>query len=433
MTLEPAEADSPVSQAADLSASLTDIALVTYPADLTLVSRVPISRLTAADGTALEWLMSGQAARGGPAELLDGVMARLVAAGQPIFRATLHMSTLHPQLLGFSANWRGDLGVCDELQVKSHMRQTDEYRFSPLRPVIEERRSIRVDPRDPEAQALYPLMSSLAKAGATDYWAFPLPEAEGLYNIMTVSTQCPNGFSASVMSAVEDMLPALALNVDVVSRKRIAENILDAYVGRRTGRRVLAGDIARGTGETIDAIIWVSDMRNFTGLSDTLDGPTVVALLNAYFERTVAVVHAEGGEVLKFIGDGLLAIFPISQKRPAEAAAQAALNAARGALAAIDMLRPDDAGQHWAPLGMGIALHRGPIFFGNIGAPDRVDFTAIGPAVNLAARIEPLSKTVHRRLLMTQDVAALLEEPVDDLGFFEFRGVGQAVEVFASA
>src|SRR4051794_14776069 len=113
MTLELAHnTESPLPpQAGDPPPSLTDIALVTYPADLTLVSRVPISRLTPADGTALEWLMSGQAARGGPAELLDGVMARLVVAGQPIFRATLHMSTLHPQLLGFSANWRGDLGV----------------------------------------------------------------------------------------------------------------------------------------------------------------------------------------------------------------------------------------------------------------------------------------------------------------------------------
>jgi adenylate cyclase len=361
------------------------------------------------------------------------VMARLVAARLPFFRSTLHMSTLHPQLLGFTANWRADLGVCDEVQVRNHIRETDDYLQSPLRPIFEEGREVRLDPRDPADAARYPLMVSLAAAGGTDYWAFPVKRSEDRYNIMTVATQCPGGFPVAAVAGLKALLPALALNVDIVSRKRIAENILDAYLGRRSGRRVLAGEIQRGSGETIDAIVWVADMRDFTGLSDRLDGPDMVRLLNSYFGRLVDAVHAERGEVLKFIGDGLLAIFPISEHRSAGEAAAAALGAARAALAAIDRLAATVAGESGQVLDMGIALHRGPVYFGNIGAADRVDFTVIGPAVNLAARVEPLTKQVKRRLLLTREVADLLDAPFEDMGDFALRGVALPERIFAAA
>src|SRR5262245_19584704 len=155
-----------------------------YPPDVQLVRRRPISRLSADDGTALDWLMSGTAmTSAGPAELLDGVIARLVAADQPIERATLLMSTLHPQLVGITANWRGDLGICDEVEVNAHVRETTDYLTSPLRPIIEEGRSIRLNPQDPAAGSTYPIMQTLAADGFSDYWGFPL-KIDGLQFIL---------------------------------------------------------------------------------------------------------------------------------------------------------------------------------------------------------------------------------------------------------
>jgi adenylate cyclase len=187
----------------------------------------------------------------------------------------------------------------------------------------------------------------------------------------------------------------------------------------------------------IDAIVWVSDMRGYTKLSDRLEGAEMIRLLNAYFERQVEAIHAEDGEVLKFMGDGMLAIFPIGPERSAAEAAAAALRAARAGLAAVRALNGADGHAlaiktEWRPIDMAIALHRGPVFFGNIGSADRLDFTVTGPAVNLAARVEPLAKETGRRLLMTKAVAELVEGPLDSLGSFVFRGLAEPVAVFAA-
>ena len=382
--------------------------------------------------------MSGAAAPAGPAELLDGVIARLVAAGQPIERATLNMSTLHPQLLGITGNWRGDLGFCDEVQVNAHIRETTDYLTSPLRPIIEEGRSVRLNPQDPEARSAYPIMRTLAAGGFTEYWGFALKRDERQYMLMTLATRQAGGFSSGTIEAVEALRPALALNVEIVSRGNIAEHVLDAYLGRRIGKRVLAGDIKRGFGETIDAVIWISDMRDFTSLSDRIDNSEMIRLLNAFFEGLVDAVHGQGGEVLKFVGDGMLAIFPISGTQAAPAAAAAALAAARQGLAAVDGLNGVRSGEpagdlSGRPLSVGIALHRGPVFFGNIGSRDRLDFTVIGRAVNLAARIEPLSKVTGRRLLLSDRVAELVEEPIEELGDFPIRGIPDPVTLFSVA
>jgi adenylate cyclase len=428
MTVRPSASPLPASPAAQQ-----------YPPDLTLVRRSPVSRLGSKDGSALDWLMSGAGASAGPAELLDGLVARLVAAGHPIERATLNMSTLHPQLLGLTANWRGDLGTWDELQVNEHVRETSDYITSPLRLMIEEGRSIRMNPQDPTAGSTYPIMNTLAAAGFTDYWGFPLKREALSYTLVTLATRQVGGFTSATIEAVEALRPALALNVEIVSRGKVAEHVLDAYLGRRIGKRVLAGDIKRGFGETIDAVIWVSDMRDFTKLSDRIESADMIRLLNVFFERLVDAVHAKGGEVLKFVGDGMLAIFPITDAQPAAAAAAAAVAAAQEGLTAVNDLNGGigrgSSGPtmdvSWRPLGMGIALHRGEVFFGNIGSKDRLDFTVIGPAVNLAARVEPLSKETGRRLLLTDKVAELLELPLEELGDFPVRGLAQSVTLFS--
>jgi adenylate cyclase len=401
------------------------------------VRRIPVSDPDRTDGTPEEWLMSGDASAGSLAELLDGLMSRLVAAGMPFERATFHVGTLHPQVLGFTANWNPQRGTCNELRVNVHVRETDEFRLSPLKPVIDERIAVRLSPADPTSAEQYPMMAALAEEGFTDYWAFPVPHARSFHSAMTVATRAKGGFRHECIAAIEHLIPALALNLDIIALTRIAENVLSAYLGERSGKRVLEGAIHRGSGELIDAIVWVSDMRDYTELSDRLAGPDMIRLLNAYFEHLTVAVQDNGGEVLKFIGDGMLAIFPVTDTSPAEAAAKAAIQAARQGLKSVDTLNRMGGealgiDASWQPIDTGIALHRGPVFYGNIGAQDRLDFTVTGPAVNLAARVEPLAKETGRRLLLTEAVAELLDEPLEALGDFTFRGVAEPVGVFTA-
>ena len=410
---------------------------VTYPPGVELVGQVPV---TPPDGLGppLDWLMSGAAKVSGLAALLDGTMARIVAAGIPIDRSTLHMGTLHPQLVGFGAMWLRDKGVCDEVRVNAHVRQTDSYLKSPVRRAIEEAKPVRVLPQADGVVERFPMMKAFADEGYTDYRAIPLHNEAELFNVVTIATRAPGGFTDAQLATVEALLPAFVLNLQIAALTRIAGNVMTAYLGERSGARVLAGDIRRGSGETIDAIIWFSDMRGFTALSDRLSGPDMMRLLNAYFERLVKAVHANGGEVLKFMGDGMLAVFPITETVPAEQAALAALTAARSALSDVDALNGEDGEgleieAAWRPVGTGIALHRGQVFYGNIGSDDRLDFTVTGPTVNLAARVEPLTKETGRPLLVTAAVAELLKEPPERLGAFSFKGVADEIAVFAPA
>ena len=408
-----------------------------YPSDMELVRTIPVSDPAEIDGAPQDWLMSGDAGSVGLAEMLDGLMTRLVAAGFPFDRASFHVGTLHPQVLGFTANWNPQRGTCHELRVNVHVRETSDFTLSPLRPVIDDRIAVRHNPQDPETAARIPMMATLGREGFTDYWAFPIPHARSFHSAMTVATRAKGGFGHDDLAALQRLIPALALNLDLFALGRIAENVLTAYLGERSGGRVLAGEIRRGSGEVIDAVVWVSDMRDYTGLSDRLPGADVIRVLNAYFEGLVEAVRANGGEVLKFIGDGMLAIFPISAATPAPAAAAAALAAARAGLAAVNALN-GEAGDtlavagNWRPLDAAIALHRGPVFYGNIGSAERLDFTVTGPAVNLAARVEPLSKETGRRLLLTKPVADLLDQSLEPLGDFSFRGVVNPVTVFAA-
>ncbi len=345
------------------------------------------------------------------------------------------MGTLHPQLIGFAAMWLPERGACVEVRVKAHMQETDFYRKSPLRAAIEEGKPLRLRAQDVGANDS-PIVEVLAAPGFSDYWIVPLPHTERFFNVISVSTRAPGGFSDRDIETMTALFPLLALNLEIVALRHIAENVLAAYVGVRSGQRVLAGEIKRGAGEMIDAIVWVSDMRGYTKLSDRLPEAAMLRLLDAYFSRLVQAVQRNGGEVLKFIGDGMLAIFPIGTGVSAGDAAARALTAAKEGLAAVlalngpegDALEIDTP---WRPVDMGIALHRGAIFYGNIGADDRLDFTATGPAVNLAARVEPLAKETGRRLLMTGAVAELLSEPLDPLGDFTFRGVAEPVAVFS--
>jgi adenylate cyclase len=204
--------------------------------------------------------------------------------------------------------------------------------------------------------------------------------------------------------------------------------VLRAYLGPHTGPRVLAGEIRRGSGEEIAAVIWSSDLRGFTALSDHAPGERVIAILNDVFDLQAKAISKHRGEILKFIGDGLLAIFPVDGIDDAPRAAADALSAARETLAALKAYRPHE---DEAPLRIVIALHYGTVIYGNIGAADRLDFTVVGPAVNLVSRAEAVAKSLDEPLVVTDEIAKLLGDALRSLGRFQLRGLNKERELFA--
>lgn len=407
-----------------------------YPAFVTLMQRAAGGRervpaaCTIADIEA--WLLGPALQEADMLSLVDRLFWMLRAASLPLDRASLHVGTLHPQLIGFAWNWLLQDGLCDEVKVAAESLQTEAYRRNPLYRVIEFGETVRARPRDADDAARYPLVAELAKSGFTDYIALPLSGA-AYHNAATVATRHDGGFSAEQRAQLDRVLGIFALHVERHIAVRIAQNALDAYLGGLAARRVLSGSIRRGGGEAIRAVIWVSDLRGFTDLSERLAGPDMIALLNAYFEEMAGAVLAQGGEVLKFVGDGLLAAFPL--QGDGRAAAAAALAAARDAIARFERLNADPppalaAIAAWRPLRSGIALHEGEVFFGNIGAPDRLDFTVIGPTVNQASRVEALQKELNRPVLVTDQVARLLDEKLESLGEHALRGVARKVTIY---
>ncbi len=381
------------------------------------------------------WLLTEAADEDDLLELFQSFACRLVAAGLPLHRASLHVGTLHPQFFGYAWNWEFDDGICDEVKVDGSVLKTDSYRRNPLYRVVEHGERFRARFDDPEVSTDSPLLRDLAGRGITDYAALPLRDAGGQHNAATVATKQPRGFTDSQFLDISAHLSLFALHVQRHIIARISENVMSTYLGAAAGEQVLSGSINRGSGAPIDAIIWVSDLRGFTDLADRLDDGDMIAVLNAYFERLAGAVMDHGGEVLKFIGDGLLAVFPFSAFDGEGEAAQAALAASRAAVEAVDELNADNDQlgeiQGWRPLRSGIALHRGDVFFGNVGAPQRLDFTVIGKAVNAASRVEGMSKTLGRSVLITGDVAGLLDEELDSLGEHTLRGLAEPVEIFA--
>jgi len=316
---------------------------------------------------------------------------RMLAAGFPLLRATLQLRTLHPQYLGASFVWWRTTGRTVLRLVTHEVQDLYGHEDNPVRRVQVNGETVRrrVDVADDALD--FPILRDLKADGATDYFALPVKSSFGTNHMVTYVTDRPGGFTAREIAELTRVSQRLALLVDLRCHRRIASNILDAYLGPKTGPKVLAGQMRRGTGEEITAVLWSSDLRGFTARSDRLPGTQMIALLNALFDAQATAIATHGGEILKFIGDGLLAIFPIEHADEAATAARCALDAAIQAVAAARGLIHDPSLADEPPLEIVVALHIGTAIYGNIGAADRLDFTVIGPAVNLVSRIEAVA------------------------------------------
>jgi adenylate cyclase len=363
-------------------------------------------------------------------EFGDQMCRRIVAAGIPLWRGFCVVGTLHPQVAATAYVWRRDEVGADRL-IASHERvQTPELTQSPFAEVRKSHRMLRRRLADPDCLEDYPIVRDLREQGGTDYAVMPMLCSGGQVNVISWATDRAGGFTEREIEGLAEVAEALAIIVELQSTRRVARSLLETYVGHRTGERVLSGAITRGSGEAIRAVIWICDLRGFTHLTDSASREEVIALLNDYFEIVADAVLAAGGEVLKFIGDAMLAIFEIGENRAPAEPCRAALKAARAAASAMAERNLERAGRGEREINFGLALHLGEVTYGNIGARNRLDFTVIGPAVNHAARLEKLAADLRKHVVTSASFAAAVAEPLHSLGLHRLRGVNQPQEVF---
>ena len=377
----------------------------------------------------IPWLLTEGRRITDGATFLAALCARLLAAGLPLYRATVGVRVLHPQLIGVNLVWRRGAEV--ERIYRAHgTEQTSAYLDSPVRVLYEGAAALRRRLDGPDPQLDFPILKELRAEGATDYVAMAMPDMEGQPAGVTWASDRPGGFTTADLTLLWDILPILSLVVEVHKVRRLAANLLDFYLGHQTGQRVLQGVVKRGELETIHAALWYCDLRGSTAMSDTLPFVELIELLNAYFEAVAEPVMARGGEVLKFIGDAMLAIFPLDRERDDEGV-RLAMEAALEALRNVERINGVRAAEGKRTFRLGIALHIGDVGYGNIGAPTRLDFTVIGQAVNKVVRIETLSKALDRPLLISSEFARRSTCPLVSLGFHPLRGISEPEEIFA--
>lgn len=364
----------------------------------------------------------------------DELAWRLVAAGMPLLRASLHSSTLHPQFLGATYVWWRDDARTQKIMIAHEVADSIPYAENPVLRARLGGETLRRRLDGPDAEFDFSLLLDLKARGATDFFVLPIDSQFGFgIHVVTYVADRPGGFTEREIGDLSSLSERLSVIADVNSQRQTAENVLKAYLGPLTGPRVLAGQIRRGSGEAISAVLWSSDMRRFTQLSDHLPGERVIAILNDLFDLQARAIADHGGEILKFIGDGLLAIFPVRDPADAQRAAVNALAAAREAQTKLNALRARLSEDGQPPLEIVVALHYGTVIYGNVGSADRLDFTVIGPAVNLVSRIEAVAKSLDLPVVVSDDFAGAYGRPLTSLGLHTLRGLDQPHELYTAA
>ncbi len=360
-----------------------------------------------------DWLALAAAREVSPASLLAALCSRLVRMGTPLDGATLHLRTLHPLLAGTTYEWSRASGQATE-RVLFHGTTGFAPLLEPATAPGGIQDAARVIGGQPQAREADLLVTAIVLSDGSRQAA---------------TWQAEKAFDERQIGMLIELASRLAGPLEIIVARQAAATLLATYLGRRSGARVLSGEIRRGSGETINAVIWTSDLRGFTTLSERLARDTLIALLNAHFERLAAPIKAFGGEVLKFIGDGLLAIFPIPELGQ-ERACTGALNVVRAARAAMATLAAEHTAAGLPVLDFGVALHVGDVMYGNVGAPDRLDFTVIGPAVNFASRLEAECKRLGTPVLASAAFAAAAPQPLACVGDVRLAGIDAPAAIY---
>jgi adenylate cyclase len=364
--------------------------------------------------------------------------AGAVEAGLPIARTLLIVDTLHPVYEGRVFRWqRGQAEPTFTEYGRSNVGDAAaSWRRSPFYHLLETGESKLRMRLTAETDDRFNLVKELREAGMTDYLVLVSRfAAEGIVGELDCiysswATDAPDGFTDTQIAEMERLVPTLCLAVKCTSLGRIAQTLVETYLGRDAGRRVLAGRIERGVAEQISSVIWFSDLKGFTRITDTAPPHDIIPLLNDYADAVVSSIHEKGGEVLKLIGDGILAIFRADDR---EGACRAALGAAVKARKRVKALNETRAAAGKPVSDLYLGLHVGEVFYGNVGSAERLDFTVVGPAVNEASRIAAMCRSVDQPLLLSAAFAEAAQQDrwrLVSVGRYALRGIGKAQELF---
>ena len=399
-------------------------------------------KMTAALRDLTNWLIQQGLENTAVEVWLEECCKRLVVAGVPLQRVNLTVRAHHPEIGSVAFRWHRDNGS-ERFDFQRSAEAPEEFLKSPIYYLaMNEITEIRQNLTDPNPAMEFPIYEELRDNGATEYFATkrfflrtdhaaamdPMRAEEGM--IISMTTDAPGGFSDAHLDGIRNLLAPFCLTLKCGANRLMAENITAAYLGDDASRRVLSGDITRGSSETISAVIWYFDLQGFTKMSETLEGVQIIDLLNEYFAEAVDVVEKHGGNVLKFMGDGMLAIFDLDAVPDARLAA---IEAAVELRDAVDVLNDRRGADELPTTGFTLGLHAGDVLYGNIGGRTRLDFTVIGPAVNTTSRILGMCSAVDQTVVISSAVAAPLKDSRPDLvslGQYRLRGVAARQELF---
>lgn len=383
----------------------------------------------------IDWLIHRERIKPGRmVQLLERYAKCLVKAGLPLARLSMHIRQLHPQLAARSLVWESERGTADETAYEHSARYEPGYQASPVKVIFEGGASVRRRIASPDCPLDFPILHDFKDAGLTDYMILPVAVSGGEASGISIATRAPGGFQDIDIATLEATLPAFGAVLELQQLRRTARDLLSTYVGPNTGDLIFSGAIRRGDGEIIHAVVWYCDLRGFTALSERLPLPEVISILNDCFDRMAQPVVANGGEILKFIGDAILAIFPCAEADEAVCGAcDAAIAAAEEAVAGVAALNEVLGDTGGPPLRCGAAIHVGEVMYGNIGAADRLDFTVIGPAVNLVTRMESLCAHLDQSVVVSTSLSKASKRAFRSLGQHAFKGIAKKEEVFTLA
>jgi adenylate cyclase len=382
------------------------------------------------------WITEAGLAGQSETATLDGFCARAAALGLPLARVNVVIDTLHPVYEGRAFIWKRD---GKETLLSPYGRSTEDlkrWEDSPFYYLEESGGRMLRRRLNAETEKEFPILPELRAVGLTDYVAITDRfAAEGIVGDMDCvysswATDAPAGFLDADLADINRLTPLLALTLKAASLARIARTLVRTYLGRDAGRRVLEGRIARGIADQIEAVLWFSDLQSYTRISDGAAPGEIIPLLNDYAEAIISAIHQYGGDVLKLMGDGTLAIFTAPERSHACRSALAAADSARSNVARVNQRRAPD---HLPTTDMYLGLHIGEVFYGNIGSNERLDFTVVGPAVNEVSRIASLCRSVDQQLLISSAFAAALGEPKSRLvsvGRYALRGVARPQDLY---
>jgi adenylate cyclase len=364
-----------------------------------------------------------------PADFIEQLMNRVLAAGVPLWRMYVGLQLVHPQLQAMGYLWKRGQRV-ESIARAYGVQFTSAYLGSPIQEVREGGAPVRYR-LDRLTEKNHEVLHEVKSGGGTDYYSLPMHiRRDGPMPVVAFATDAKGGFSDADIDDLTRLVDMMGAITEMHIEESVANTVTETYLGRQVGQRILNGAIRRGDGEEIRAVLWFSDLRDFTGLNERLPPEQVLELLNNYFQLIGDALDKHGGEILKFIGDGVMAYFPAEDALFMPMVTTAALEAARQVIADADAANEARATGGAEPIKFGIGLHVGTVTFGNIGTENRLDFTVIGSAVNRASRLEGLTKALGVRVCASAEFNNDCPQPMKSIGKHRLRGVRDPVEIF---